>query len=312
MVAVRESFGKALEELGGINKNIVVLDADLASSTKTTYFASRYPDRFFQVGIAEQNMVGIAAGLASCGKIPFATSFAVFVTKRAADQVSISVAYSRFNVKLVGAYTGLFNGSTGASHMAVEDIAIMRSIPGIVVIDPADAEEMRQAVKVISEYNGPVYLRETRDEWPDVFDPGYKFGIGKASIIHDGNDATIISCGVMTSQSIKAAQMLKKEKINIRVVNMSTIKPIDEKAIIRCAKETGAIVTAENHSIYGGLGSAVAEVIVENIPIPMVRIGIKDVLGEAGKNQELLEKYQMSADHIIDAVKKVISKKVSF
>jgi transketolase len=311
MVAVRESFGKALEELGGINKNIVVLDADLASSTKTTYFASSYPDRFFQVGIAEQNMVGIAAGLASCGKIPFAASFAVFITKRAADQISISVAYSRFNVKLVGAYTGLFNGSTGASHMAVEDIAIMRAIPGIVVIDPADSEEMKQAVKVIAEYNGPVYLRETRDEWPDVFDPDYKFEIGKASIIHDGNDATIISCGVMTSQSIKAAQMLKKEKINIRVVNMSTIKPIDEKAIIRCAKETGAIVTAENHSIYGGLGSAVAEVLVENIPVPMVRIGIKDVLGEAGKNQELLEKYQMSTDHIIDAVKKVISKKVS-
>jgi len=306
MVAMRDAFGKALLELGSLNKKVVVLDADLASSTRATFFAQKFPDRFFQVGIAEQNMVGIAAGLASCGKIPFVTSFAVFVTKRAADQVSISVAYSRFNVKLVGAYTGLFNGSTGASHMAVEDIAIMRAIPGIIVIDPADAEEMRQAVMKISEYNGPVYLRETRDEWPDIFDASYNFTIGKSTTVMDGEDATIIACGVMTSESIKAAEILKKDKINARVVNMSTIKPIDSDMIIECASKTGAIVVAENHNIYGGLGSAVAEVLGENIPTPMLRIGIRDVLGEAGNNRELLEKYNMSAEHIAKAVKRVM------
>jgi transketolase len=306
---MREAFGKALLELGSINENVVVMDADLGSSTKTTYFAQKFPDRFFQVGIAEQNMVGIAAGLASCGKIPFATTFAVFLTKRAADQVSISVAYSRFNVKLVGSYTGLFNGSTGASHMAVEDMAIMRAIPGIVVIDPADAEEMKQAVKEISEYKGPVYLRETRDEWPDIFNADYKFSIGKSSVVLDGEDVTIIACGVMTSESIKAAEILKKSKINARVVNMSTIKPIDTDMIIECASKTGAIVVAENHNIYGGLGSAVAEVLSENIPTPMLRIGIRDILGESGRNHELLEKYEMSAEYIVGAAKRVINNK---
>ena len=309
MVAMREAFGKALLELGSINENVVVMDADLGSSTKTTYFAQKFPDRFFQVGIAEQNMVGIAAGLASCGKIPFATTFAVFLTKRAADQVSISVAYPRFNVKLIGAYTGLFNGATGASHMAVEDMAIMRAIPGIVVIDPADAEEMKQAVKEISEYKGPVYLRETRDEWPDIFNADYKFSIGKSSVVLDGEDVTIIACGVMTSESIKAAEILKKSKINARVINMSTIKPIDTDMIIECASKTGAIVVAENHNIYGGLGSAVAEVLAENIPTPMLRIGIRDILGETGRNHELLEKYEMSAEYIVGAAKRVINNK---
>ncbi|MBM3712924.1 MAG: transketolase family protein [Actinobacteria bacterium] len=309
MTAIREAFGKALAELGEKNKEIVVLDADLASSTKTTYFATKFPDRFFQAGIAEQNMAGVAAGLASCGKIPFVTSFAVFVTKRAADQVSISIAYPGLNVKIIGAYTGLFNGSTGASHMAVEDISIMRAIPGIIVIDPADAEEMTQAVYAISEFNGPVYMRETRDEWPDIFNSVYKFKIGKAAIVRDGTDAAIISCGVMTSESIKAADILENEKINVRVVNISTIKPIDKEMIISCAQKTGAVVTAENHNIYGGLGSAVAEVIVENCPVPMERVGIRDTLGEAGTNSELLEKYKMSASYIAAAVKKTIIRK---
>jgi len=309
MTAMREAFGKALAELGEKNKDIVVLDADLASSTKTTYFAAQFPERFFQVGIAEQNMIGIAAGLASCGKIPFAASFAVFVTKRPADQVAISIAYPGLNVKIVGAYTGLFNGSTGASHMAVEDISIMRAIPGIIVIDPADAEEMTQAVSAIAEFNGPVYIRETRDEWPEIFNSAYKFKIGKAATVRDGTDAAIIASGVMTSESVKAADILKKEKISVRVVNMSTIKPIDKDMIISCAQETGAIVTAENHNIYGGLGSAVAETIVENFPVPMERIGIKDTLGEAGSNSELLEKYEMGSRFIAEAVKKVIRRK---
>ena len=309
MTALRDAFGKALLELGKRNENVVVLDADLASSTKTTYFAKEFPSRFIQCGVAEQNMVGVAAGLASCGKIPFVTSFAVFVSRRPADQVAISVAYQNLNVKLIGAYTGLFNGKTGASHMAVEDISIMRAIPNITVIDPADAEETRQAVFAIANHIGPVYFRETRDEWPDIFDSTYKFKIGKASIVKEGSDASIIGTGVMTSEAIKAALNLKSDGISVRVVNMSTIKPVDLPMIIKCAKETGAIVTAENHNIYGGLGSAVAEALVENMPCPMQRIGIRDRLAEAGSNYELLEKYEMSADHIKKAVLGVIERK---
>lgn len=309
MVAFRETFGKSLVELGKKNKNVVVLDADLASSTKTTYFAEEFPDRFIQCGISEQNMIGVAAGLASCGKIPFVSSFAVFVTKRPADQISISVAYPKLNVKIIGAYTGLFNGKTGGTHMAGEDIAIMRAIPGIVVIDPADVIELSQAVEVIADYYGPVYMRETRDEWPDVFDSSYKFEIGKAATVKDGDDATIISCGVMTSESLTAAEKLKAKGINVRVVNMSTIKPIDREAVIKSAVETGAIVTCENHNIYGGLGSAVAEVLVEEACVPMLRIGIKDVFSECGTNKELLEKFQMSSSHIAEAVKKVMERK---
>lgn len=309
MVTLRDAFGKALLELGKQNENVVVLDADLASSTKTTYFAKEFPTRFIQCGIAEQNMVGVAAGLASCGKIPFVTSFAVFVSRRPADQVAISVAYQNLSVKLIGAYTGLFNGKTGASHMAIEDISIMRAIPNMVILDPADAEEMRQAVFAIANYNGPVYLRETRDEWPDIFNSSYKFEIGKSSIVKEGSDATIIASGVMTSESLKAANALENDGLSVRVVNISTIKPIDAAMIIKCAKETGAIVTAENHNIYGGLGSAVAEIIVENNAVPMQRIGIKDRLTEAGSNQELLDKFEMSADYIKKALFKVIERK---
>ena len=309
MVAVREAFGKALLEMGRANKDIVVLDADLASSTKITYFAEEFPERFFQCGIAEQNMIGVAAGLAACGKIPFAASFAVFVTRRPADQVAISVAYPGLNVKIIGAYTGLFNGRTGASHMAVEDISIMRSIPGIVVIDPADAVETAGAVRAIAEYKGPVYMRETRDEWPDVFDDNYRFEIGKAAEVAGGNDVAIISAGVMTSEAMTASGKLKEEGIGARVINMSTIKPVDKEAIIKAASETGAIVTAENHNIYGGLGSAVAEVLGENYPVPMQRIGIRDVLNESGTNRELLDKFGMSSGHIMESAKSVIERK---
>jgi len=310
MVAIREVFGRTLVELGDKNTNVVVLDADLASSTKTTYFAERFPDRFFQCGIAEQNMMSVAAGLASCGKIPFVTSFAAFVTKRSADQVSISVAYPHLNVKIVGAYTGLFNGRTGATHMAVEDIAIMRAIPGIIVIDPADAFETSQALQVITEYYGPVYIRETRDEWPDVFDSKYKFEIGKAAVVREGKDVTIISCGVMTSEAILAAKRLEEDGIEAKVLNISTIKPIDKDSIVCSALQTGAIVTCENHNVFGGLGSAVAEVLVEEAPVPMLRIGIKDMLNGCGSNKELLEKFEMSSSYIIEAVKKVIDKQI--
>ena len=299
---IRDAFGKALLDIGRTNKNIVVLDADLASSTKTTYFANEFGPRFIQCGIAEQNMMGVAAGLAASGKIPFVVSFAVFVTKRAADQVSISVAYSNFNVKIVGAYTGLFNGRTGATHMAVEDISIMRAIPGMVIIDPADAEEMRQVVFSAAIYDGPIYIRETRDEWPDVFDSSYNFKIGKGYIVRDGSDISLMACGVMTSEALKAANLLSKEGVSARVINLSTIKPIDKELIIKCAKETGAVVTCENHNIYGGLGSAVAEVIVEGHPVPMKRIGIRDVYNECGTNQELMEKYGMNDKIIVEEV----------
>ena len=302
-------LAQTLMELAEHDRDLLVVTSDSRGSGRVTPFAEKFPEQIVEMGIAEQNMVGVAAGLASCGKIPFVTSFAVFVSRRPADQVAISVAYQNLNVKLIGAYTGLFNGKTGASHMAVEDISIMRAIPNIMVIDPADAEETRQAVFAIANHKGPVYFRETRDEWPDIFDSTYKFEIGKASIVKEGSDASIIGTGVMTSEAIKAALSLKSDGISVRVVNMSTIKPVDLPMIIKCAKETGAIVTAENHNIYGGLGSAVAEALVENVPCPMQRIGIRDRLAEAGSNQELLEKYEMSADYIKKAVLKVIERK---
>jgi transketolase len=309
MTAVRDAFGQALLDLGRENKDVVVLDADLASSTRASFFANEYPDRFFQMGIAEQNMMGVAAGLALMGKTPYVTTFAVFATKRVCDQVTISVAYPNLNVKIIGAYTGLLSGCTGATHQAIEDIAIMRAIPNMVVVDPADAEEMRQAVKAIARHHGPVYLRETRDEWPDIFRNDYKFEIGKSTVVREGSDAVIIACGVMTSESLKAAGMLAKERISVRVINMSTIKPIDKKAIVESANKTGAVVTAENHNIYGGLGSAVAEVLGEEAPTLMAKVGIRDVFGESGSNTELLKKYGMSAEHIAQAVKKVLAKK---
>lgn len=309
MVAIRDAFGKALLELGKENKDVVVLDADLASSTRAIYFAKEYPDRFFEMGVAEQNMMGVAAGLASVGKIPFVTTFAVFATKRACDQVTISVAYPNLNVKIIGAYTGLLSGYTGATHQAIEDISIMRAVPNMVVIDPADAEEISQAVKVIAKYNGPVYMRETRDEWPDLFDKSYRFEIGKGVEVCSGNDATIIACGVMTSEAVEASKMLSKEGLKIRVINMSTIKPIDKDMVIKCAKETGAIVTAENHNIYGGLGSAVSEVLAEEIPAPLLRVGIRDTFGESGSNRDLLKKYNMDSEYIAETVKKCLKRK---
>lgn len=309
MVSVRDAFGKTLVELGKKNRDIVVLDADLASSSRVIYFAEEFPDRFFEMGVAEQNMMGVAAGFASVGKIPFVTTFAVFATKRACDQVTISVAYPNLNVKIIGAYTGIVSGNNGATHQAIEDISIMRAIPNMIVIDPADAEEMRQVVKVITRHKGPVYIRETRDEWPDIFDSSYKFRIGKAEEICSGNDAAIIGCGVMTSLGLEASRMLAKQGISVRVINMPTIKPIDKDMIVNCARETGAIVTAENHNIYGGLGSAVSEVLVEEFPAPLLRVGIRDIFGECGSNEDLLKKYNMDSGYIAETVKKVIKKK---
>ena len=309
MAQIREAFGKALLELGRENSNIVVLDADLATSSKVIYFAEEFPQRFFQMGVCEQNMIGVAAGFAKMGKIPFTSTFGVFASRRVCDQVSMLVAYPHLNVKIVGAYSGIVSGNNGATHQANEDVAIMRVMPGMVIVDPADEVEMAQAVKAIVEYNGPVYLRLTRDEWPVVSPPNYQFRIGKACIVREGKDVTLIGSGMMVSQCIKAAKILAQEGIESKVINMSTIKPIDVETIIKVAKETKAIVTAENHNIIGGLGSAVAEVIGENYPVAMKRVGIQDIFGECGTNDELLGKYDMSPKHIAEAAREVMKKR---
>ena len=309
MEALRDVFGQALVELGRQDPRIVVLDGDLATSTKVTLFRDAYPERFVQCGIAEQNMVGVAAGLASLGKVTVVSSFAVFLSKRALDQVSISVAHAGANVKLIGAYTGILTGHTGATHQAVQDTAIMRATPGMVVVDPADAAECRSCLEAIIAYRGPVYFRLTRDAWPDVSPPGYRFTLGKACQVRDGGDLTIIAGGPLVSQSLEAATALAGEGIEARVINMASIKPLDAEAVERAARETGAIVTAENHSIYGGLGSAVAEVVGERAPVPVRRVGIRDVLAESGHNMELLHKYGMDAPAISAAAREALAMK---
>ena len=309
MEAIRDVFGKTLVELGRQNPRIVVLDGDLATSTKVTLFRDAFPDRFVQVGIAEQNMVGVAAGLASVGKIPVVSSFAVFLSKRALDQVSISVAHAGANVKLIGAYTGILTGHTGATHQAVQDTAIMRATPGMVVVDPADEDECRSCLEAIIAYEGPVYFRLTRDAWPDVTPPGYRFQLGKACLVREGGDVTIVAGGPLVSQAVEATTELARDGIEARILNMSSIKPIDRDAIVRAARETGAIVTAENHSIYGGLGSAVAEVVAEECPVPVRRVGVRDVLAESGHNAELLRKYRMDAPAILTEVRRALAMK---
>jgi len=307
--AVRDAFGHTLVQIAHTNPNVVVLDADLASSTRVTHFASEFPERFFQMGVAEQNMVGVAAGMALMGKIPFVSTFAVFASRRVCDQVAISVAHCHLNVKLVGAYSGIVSGNNGATHQAVEDVGIMRSIPGIVVVDPADDIEMEQALHAIVAYHGPVYLRLTRDVWPRVSPQGYQFALGKALLVRQGNDVTLIGSGMMTSQCVEAADLLAESGIEARVLNMATLKPIDIDAVVEAAEETGAIVTVENHNIYGGLGSAVAEALGEHAPAPMMRVGIRDCYGECGANAALLRKYRMSPRHIAEAARSVVQRK---
>ena len=307
--AAREAFGRTLMQLAHENPDIVVLDADLASSTRVVYFAEAFPERFFQMGVAEQNMVGVAAGMALMGKIPFVSTFGVFASRRACDQVAISVAHCQLNVKLVGAYSGIVSGNNGATHQAVEDVGIMRAIPHMVVVDPADDVEMEQAVRAIVAYDGPVYLRVTRDVWPQVSPEGYNFALGKAAQVREGKDVTLIGSGMMTSQCVEAAHLLSQSGIEARVLNMATLKPIDVDAIVKAAEETGGIVTAENHNVYGGLGSAVAEVLVEHAPAPMARVGIRDCYGECGGNTDLLCKYEMSPQHIAEAARSVLQRK---
>jgi len=308
-MATRDAYGKALVELGKINKDVVVLDADLSKSTKTENFKKEFPERFFNIGIAEQNLIGCAAGFAASGKIPFASTFAVFATGRAYDQIRNSIGYPRLNVKIAASHAGLTVGEDGGSHQMIEDIALMRAVPGMTVLVPADGMETKQAVFAAAQYDGPVYIRLGRPKVPVIFDENYKFEIGKAVVVKEGTDVALMAAGIMVGEAIKAAEELGNQGINAAVVNISTIKPIDVETITRVAQLTKAVVTCEEHNIFGGLGSAVAEVLVENCPVPMERIAVKDVFGESGKPNELLEKYGLTAKDIINAAKKVIARK---
>lgn len=308
-IATRDAYGKALVKLGAQNPQVVVLDADLSKSTKTADFKKQYPERFFNMGIAEQNLLGTAAGLAAAGKIPFASTFAVFATGRAFEQIRNSIAYTKLNVKIAATHAGLTVGEDGASHQAIADVAVMRALPNMTVIVPADGIEAEKAVFAAAEKDGPVYIRMGRSGVPVLFSEEYVFTIGKAAVMKAGSDVTVIAYGIMVADAINVAKELEREGISVRVVNMATIKPIDKEAVISAALETGAIVTAEEHTIIGGLGSAVAEVLVENVPVPLERVGVKDTFGESGKPQELLEKYGLTPKDIKAAIYKVLERK---
>ena len=308
-MATREAYGKALVELGA-EHDFVVLDADLAEATKTVYFKKTYPERFFDCGIAESNMVGIAAGLAAAGKTVFASSFAMFAAGRAFEQIRNSVAYPHLNVKIAATHAGITVGEDGATHQCLEDLALMRSIPGMTVINPSDALEAAEALKAALLTDGPFYLRFGRYAVPVVHDPdGYKFELGKGEVLREGTDATVVATGFMVPVALDAAEKLAAEGISVRVVNIHTIKPLDTEIIARAAKETGAIVTAEEHNIIGGLGSAVAEAVSEACPVPVLRVGVEDTFGRSGKVPPLLEMYGLTADNIADKVRKAIKMK---
>ncbi len=305
--ATRESFGEALVKIAEENDRIVVLDADLAAATKTGIFKKAYPDRFFDCGIAESNMIGIAAGLATCGKIPFAASFAMFSAGRAFEQVRNSVAYPHLNVKIAGSHAGISTGEDGATHQCLEDIALMRSIPGMTVINPCDHYEMLGAVKAMAELDGPCYVRLGRLAVESVNNnDDYKFELGKGVQLRDGNDVTIIATGLLVQEAVKASDSLKAQGINARVINIHTIKPIDEEIIIKAAKETGKIITCEEHNVIGGLGEAVCAVLSENCPTPVKRIGVYDKFGHSGPAVGLLEEFGLCASNIEKVTKEFI------
>lgn len=309
-IATREAYGKALAELGMNNPKIVVLDADLSKSTKTADFKKVCPERFVNMGIAEGNMMTVAAGMSTCDKIPFVSTFAIFATGRAYEQIRNSICYPKLNVKVCATHAGITVGEDGASHQSVEDISLMRGIPNMTVICPADAIETEKAIKAVAEYNGPCYIRLGRSGVPVINDfEEYDFKIGKAVKYREGKDATIIATGIMVDAALEAYNILAEDGIKVRVLNIHTIKPIDEEAVVNAARETGVIITAEEHSIIGGLGSAVCEVTSENHPVPVIRVGIKDTFGESGKPAELIKAYGLTAEDIVKAVKKGLSLK---
>ena len=309
MKATRDAYGEVLVELGAENGNIVVLDADLSGSTKTGVFAKKFPERFFNMGIAEANMVGTAAGLAAAGKIPFVSTFAIFAAGRAWEQIRQSVAYPKANVKIVPTHGGITVGEDGGSHQSVEDIALMRAIPNMTVIVPADAVETRKAIRAVAEHKGPVYVRLGRNKVPAIFQEDYNFEIGKGCEVVPGTDMTFITTGIMTGQAVIAAELLKKEGLSARVVHMATIKPLDREIILKAAEETGAIVTAEEHSIIGGLGGAVAELLAEARPTPVKRVGVRDRFGTSGKAEELIKYFGLTPDDLAEAAREVLARK---
>lgn len=307
----REAYGRALVEIGKGNPNVIVLDADLSSSTQTRYFAQAFPDRFFNCGLAEQNMIGIAAGLASSGKVVFVSTFAVFAPGRCFDQIRMCIAQPSSNVKIVPTHGGITVGEDGISHHAIEDLSLICTLPNIKVIVPSDAVETEQAVRVAAETPGPFFIRLGRSKVPVICHNGYKFTPGKAYQMREGKAATIIACGIMVSRAIKAAQGLAQQGIECRVLNMSTLKPLDEEAIISAAEDTGAIVTAEEHLLHGGLGSRVSQVILQSYPVPVEYVALKDTFARSGKPEELLHLYGLDEEAIIKAVLRVISRKKS-
>lgn len=296
--ATRQSYGEALAELGKENPNIVVLDADLSTATKTNIFAKEFPERFFDMGIAEQNLVSTAAGMSTCGKIPYVSTFAVFAAGRAYDQIRNSVCYPKLNVKICATHAGITVGEDGATHQMIEDISLMRTLPNMTVISTSDDIQTKWAVKEISKINGPVYLRLARLSTPIIYNENQKFEIGKAVQIGEGTDGTVFATGVTVSEAIKAQENLKQKGINIRVVDVHTIKPIDKETIIKCAKETQKLISIEDHNIIGGLGSAISEVLTDEYPAKLIRLGIKDTFGKSGKAEELMKYFGITADDI--------------
>lgn len=309
-VATREAYGKALAQLAKTNENVLVLDADLSKSTKTADFKDVCPERFFNMGIAEANMMGVAAGLSTCGKVPFVSTFAMFAAGRAFEQIRNSICYPKLNVKVCATHAGLTVGEDGASHQAIEDLAIMRSIPNMTVICPADDVETEAAIKAIAEFDGPCYVRLGRLPVNTINDVNsYEFKLGKGVTLKEGNDVTIIATGIMVDTALEAREMLSSEGINARVINIHTLKPLDIELIVNAAKETNAIVTVEEHSIIGGLGSAVSEALAEECPVPVLKVGVNDVFGESGKPDELLKAYGLTAEAVAKKVKKSIALK---
>ncbi len=309
-IATRESYGNGLVELGAKYPEIVVLDADLAESTKTVYFKKAYPDRFFDCGIAEQNMVAVAAGLATCGKIPFCSSFAMFASGRAFDQVRNGVAYPKLNVKICATHAGITVGEDGATHQCLEDMGIMRTIPNMVVLNPGDDVEAKAALRAAAEHKGPVYMRFGRAPVPVLFDAAtFQFEIGKGQILAEGSDVTIVATGIMLEAALAARELLANEGVSAEIIDICTIKPIDRELLLASAAKTGAVVTAEEHNIIGGLGSAVAEVLCEGLPVPMRRVGVEDQFGRSGKVPALLEFYGLTAENIVCKAKEAVAMK---
>jgi transketolase len=306
-VAMRDAWGEGLVELGAAFPELVVLDGDLANSTKADLFAAAHPDRFFELGIAEQNLLGVAAGMATVGDVPWISTFAAFLAKRALDQIRVVVAQPHLNVKLCGGYSGILTGKTGKTHQAVEDLAVFRAMPGVVTIAPADAVELRSAMAAMMSNPGPTYLRLTRDPSPTIFPPHYEFRIGQGVLLRDGGDVGLIGTGVQTVRVLEAADLLAADGIAAAILHLPTLKPIDADAIVALADRTGAIVTAEDHSVIGGLGGAVAETLGEHRPTPIRRVGWQDVYGESGPNDALLAKYGLTPGHVAAAARDLLA-----